>query len=276
MREPLRRFGIVAGFGIFAALLLLNALVTRRQVETQVASAKAVSHTQQVLFALEQTESLLDDAETGQRGYLYTGNPRYLAPYRAATAQINGRIDSLASLTADNPVQRQNIVLLRRLSREKLAELAQTIALYRAGNLAEARAIVLSDRGLQAMDSIRTLVESMRSGRDQPDIDRDAAYAHSIRRDPRLYRFGHGRGSFRNLRSRLFHPSRSQAQGPPCPGAAASRRVVPRHPHLHWRRRYRHRRRGQSHVPQSRCRSPHRQCARCLAGQEHQRSFSHH
>ncbi len=45
----------------------------------------------EVLLQLSNTESLLKDAETGQRGYLYTGDPRYLAPYDLAVTQIGYR-----------------------------------------------------------------------------------------------------------------------------------------------------------------------------------------
>ena len=46
---------------------------------------------------------LLTDAETGQRGFLYTGDPKYLAPYDLGLGQIEPHLQKLADLTADNP-----------------------------------------------------------------------------------------------------------------------------------------------------------------------------
>jgi hypothetical protein len=59
-----------------------------------------VTHTRQVLFEPAQTESLLKDAETGQCGFLYTGDPKYLAPYNLAIGQIEPNIEKLTQLTA--------------------------------------------------------------------------------------------------------------------------------------------------------------------------------
>ncbi len=49
------------------------------------------------------TESLLKDAEAGQRGYLYTGKLEYLAPYTLAVAQIDLHLANLAEQIGDNP-----------------------------------------------------------------------------------------------------------------------------------------------------------------------------
>jgi PAS domain S-box-containing protein len=182
MRAFIQRFSVITGFSILGALLLLNAFITRRQVQVQVQNAVWLMHSQQVLYQLEQTESLLTEAETGQRGYLYTGDPKYLAPYNKARTEIDGQIDELTSLTADNPEQVQDVARLRILAEEKLGELARTIALDQAGKPDDARELVLSDRGIQAMDSIRVLIDSMRQEETRLDAARSAAYARSIRK----------------------------------------------------------------------------------------------
>lgn len=182
MRAFIQRFSVITGFSILGALLLLNAFITRRQVQIQVQNAASLEHTHQVLFQLEQTQTLLTDAETGQRGYLYTGDPKYLAPYNRAIEEVDVEIDQIATLTADNPVQVRGVARLRVLAEEKLGELARTIALNQAGKPAEARSIVLSDRGLQVMDSIRTLIDSMGQEETRLDAVRAAAYARSVRK----------------------------------------------------------------------------------------------
>src|SRR5581483_6068319 len=92
-----------------------------------------VVHTHQVQLKLSETLALLTDAETGQRGFLYTGEEQYLAPYNSALEQIPSRMDDLSRLTADNPRQQEAIGRLRPLARMKLNELASTIALFRSG-----------------------------------------------------------------------------------------------------------------------------------------------
>src|SRR6266567_2803512 len=86
-----------------------------------------VQRTHEVKEELSGVLRLLVDAETGQRGYLITGDALYLQPYQEATSQIEGRLARLADLTRDNSVQQQRTVELRRLEQEELAVLQRTV-----------------------------------------------------------------------------------------------------------------------------------------------------
>jgi PAS domain S-box-containing protein len=161
MQTSHKRFSVLLGFGLLIILLLTNALVTRRQLAVQEGNQYWVEHTHQVLVELSQAQSLVIDAETGQRGFLYTGDPKYLEPYDLAVSQIDPHIDRFAELTADNPHQQARVPQLRILAHAKLNELAQTIALYQAGKKDDAKALVISDRGLFLMNDIRKLIGEM-------------------------------------------------------------------------------------------------------------------
>ncbi|MFW2851350.1 response regulator [Sphingomonas sp. TX0543] len=117
------------------------------------------SHT--IIRSIDDLLSVVQDAETGQRGYLLTGNERYLEPYRDAVAGLDGRIDHIASLTAGNPIETARLVALRRHIRSKFAELKETIDVRRTQGAAPAIAIVNSDRGKAEMDAIREQLEVM-------------------------------------------------------------------------------------------------------------------
>src|SRR5579871_2805701 len=132
MQTLLQRFRVIAGFALLIVLLTGNALLTKRQRDVQVTNERWVLHTRQVLYELQQTESLLLDAETGQRGYLLTGRPNYLAPYNRAIAEVDQHLANLHRLTTDNPAEQANADQLGKLADDKLKELADTIALYRA------------------------------------------------------------------------------------------------------------------------------------------------
>jgi PAS domain S-box-containing protein len=176
-----RRFSVISGFGLLLIILVANALITRRQLAVQVGNQAWITHTRQVLFELAETESLLKDAETGQRGFLYTGDPKYQAPYHSAVAQLDQHIEKLAQLTADNPRQQARILLLRNLTHEKLSELGQTISLYRSGRTDEAKALVLSDAGFFMMNDIRKLIDQMGREEDSLVAIRSGTYQRSIR-----------------------------------------------------------------------------------------------
>lgn len=161
MRRIHKRFSVFAGFAVLLAALVANSIVTRRQLAIQDANQGWVEHTQQVLLELAAVESLLKDAETGQRGFLYTGELPYLDPYNAAVQQLDAHLNRLGELTVDNPQQQANLPILRRLAKEKFDELAQTIELFRAGRQEQARTLVLSGAGKRTMDNIRSLTQTM-------------------------------------------------------------------------------------------------------------------
>jgi len=176
-----KRFSVVAVFVLLGIVLAANTLVIRRQLAVQIDNQAWTAHSRQVLFELSQTESILKDAETGQRGFLYTGDLKYLAPYDLAVSQVESHITHLAQLTADNPDQQAHIVLLRGQVQEKVDELAKTIALYRSGKAEEAKALVLSDVGLLKMNDIRQLIDQMGQEESSLETTRLASYQKSIR-----------------------------------------------------------------------------------------------
>jgi signal transduction histidine kinase len=105
-----------------------------------------VDRTRTVLGALAGYTEGLVNAETGQRGYLLTGDEAYLAPYEAVVAGNNDRLERLRALVSDD-VEKQKIQRLADILGDKLHELAQTIQLARDGNHAAALAVVIEGRG---------------------------------------------------------------------------------------------------------------------------------
>jgi signal transduction histidine kinase len=97
----------------------------------------------------------LQDAETGQRGFLLTGDEAYLQPYDAAVAALPGTLDKLYALLQRLPDGAADRARLGSAVADKLAELAETIALQRQGRPGDALALVRTDRGKQAMDAAR-------------------------------------------------------------------------------------------------------------------------
>ncbi len=120
-----------------------------------------VTHSHEVLEDLEHVASLLKDAETGQRGFILTGEERYLEPYNAATAEIPKDIDAVTALTKDSPQQQSSLQQLQKLSHDKLDELQETVKLRKAGGVEAALPVIRSDRGRRIMDDIRAIIDQM-------------------------------------------------------------------------------------------------------------------
>jgi CHASE3 domain sensor protein len=125
------------------------------------ATHRWVAHTHQVMTQIKETLSLLKDAETGQRGYLITGDQRYLEPYESAVKQVHGRFERLREMTADNPAQKARTDRLKGMIDDRLAELDETIQLRRDKGFEASREVVLADRGKKRMDEVRHLMGEM-------------------------------------------------------------------------------------------------------------------
>ncbi|HEY9805143.1 MAG TPA: CHASE3 domain-containing protein, partial [Candidatus Obscuribacterales bacterium] len=148
-------------FALGLAVLGVNITVSSYHILRLIHNNSLVTHSQTVIITLERMLSTLKDAETGQRGYLLTGAPSYLAPYNSAIARIHQRVQELQTLTSDNQNQQQRLQTLQPLVDAKLAELNQTIQLQQSGRRAAAEQVVRSDRGKRIMDQIRALVTQM-------------------------------------------------------------------------------------------------------------------
>ncbi|HYA16488.1 MAG TPA: CHASE3 domain-containing protein, partial [Bryobacteraceae bacterium] len=152
---------IVAGYVL--ALIVVGAVgvVAYRSLAELIDTADWVTHTHLVKETLAGTLSAVQDAETGQRGFVLTGEERYLAPYTDALRTVDADIARIKDLTPDNPRQQERLNNLRPLVTGKLAELAETIALRRQRGEKAAVDVVLTDRGKNLMDDIRRVVAQM-------------------------------------------------------------------------------------------------------------------
>ena len=154
---------IPLGFALATSMLVLVGWLSLREENRFVEAAQWREHTYLVVNSLNETVALLSDAETGQRGFLLTGDETYLEPYKAATRSIDRTVLKLNDLTSDNSRQHNRIQKLEPLIEERLGELKQTIELRRSKGLAAVTSVVQEGTGKQTMDQIRTLIAEMTS-----------------------------------------------------------------------------------------------------------------
>ncbi|PNG27437.1 CHASE3 domain-containing protein [Methylocella silvestris] len=138
--------------GIIGATLFLVARLQQDQINMQrhVALELRVAR----LF------SLLQDAETGQRGFLLTQKPSYLDPYVGAAREIGDEMDALRENYREDRL-RQPLAALDEVARAKLAELQKTIDLARENKTEAAAALIQTDEGKKLMDRAREIVRAI-------------------------------------------------------------------------------------------------------------------
>jgi signal transduction histidine kinase len=155
--------GFLAGFASAVSALLFIGLLTYQNGQQYANTNKWVSHTHEVLYQLEKVMVSAVDAETGERGYIITGDTMYLEPFNASRNKLNGGLDRLGHLTADNPTQQQNIATLGMDANKLIIRLGQCIEVRRKDGFARAQAMVVSGQDKLILDDIRQQVNLVKN-----------------------------------------------------------------------------------------------------------------
>jgi signal transduction histidine kinase/CheY-like chemotaxis protein/CHASE3 domain sensor protein len=155
------------GFLLAVVAVAIIALLSYQSLQATAASAANLSQTIEVLGRLEGLLSTLKDAETGQRGFLLTGEESYLAPYTDAKDALPDEFKAMRALLVSWPEQRRRLDALEASANLKMAELESTIVARRAGKPDVALSIVRTDRGKIYMDRIRAAVSEMETAEQQ-------------------------------------------------------------------------------------------------------------
>jgi signal transduction histidine kinase len=142
-------------------IVAANAWFAFRALDDLRQSEYLVEHTWQVIDQVELIMSSAKDAETGNRGFLITGDPAYLAPYSSGRQELPAELDKFQRLTADNPRQQANIVEMRAILTERLRLLDRGIDMRRSGTSDEVESLVLSGTGKVQMDHLRRLADQI-------------------------------------------------------------------------------------------------------------------
>ncbi len=155
-RTPSIGRSIVALLAGAIVLLLAANLTTFVMIQRTAALNEQVERSQQVRRAAGVLLLSLVDAETGQRGFLLSGDPAFLAPYNRAAISVPEQMAELEGLTAGDPQLEAQVGVMLEAARDKLAELERSVTLSRTGRIGEAVQLVRSGRGQDLMDTIRS------------------------------------------------------------------------------------------------------------------------
>jgi methyl-accepting chemotaxis protein len=149
---------LFAGFGVCGALVIALAIVGAQSASQSIQESQRVVHTREVLGELSALFALINDAETGNRGFVITGQESYLDPYVAAVAQLEGQARLLSKLTSESQAQQRRFAELDPLLRNRLATLKRGVELRRTRGFEAVQAQILTGDGQREMSQIRRLV----------------------------------------------------------------------------------------------------------------------
>jgi signal transduction histidine kinase len=181
-----RRFSravLAIAFALLAALVVIAEIAQGGQKEID--GRIGLSQKRQILLSelLEQ----VSQAEAGQRGYLLTGDEKYLNPYQSARDRVEPTLDQLGNLYRDSndrvlasAEERNALRHLRLLIGAKLAELSASLELYSTRGPEQATDLVRTDISSSTMNDIRAAAASVREG-ERTEVNAEIARAERLR-----------------------------------------------------------------------------------------------
>ncbi|MGH2632563.1 MAG: CHASE3 domain-containing protein, partial [Tepidiformaceae bacterium] len=178
---PRQAFAIFAAMAVLVLAIGALSFFTTRSFES--ASSK-VEHSHEVFAQIDRTFIDVQDAETGQRGFVITGDESYLAPYTAAIARVGSDLGSLRSVIGSDAAQLKRLDRLDTQVAARLADLQQAIQLEREEGGSAARKSIVTNTGQQDMLNIRSTIDDMRNAEqtlfDQRSNGRDATARNQL------------------------------------------------------------------------------------------------
>ena len=158
---------IALGFGLSLLVLLTVAFVAFQGAQQIIQTLDGLLESRENAKAIREVRLLLVNAETGQRGFLLTGEQRYLEPYERAIRELDDSLRTLHEAVGNDSEQRARMARVEPLIRDKLAELSETIRARQQKGLEASLEIVRTDRGKQVMDQLRQEFREMLEVEDQ-------------------------------------------------------------------------------------------------------------
>lgn len=146
------RIAAVGALVVIALLVLVASLVDASQQSRE--SFRWVTHSSQVIEAMEETMAGLRDAESGQRGYVLTQNPSLAQSFDRRVADSLRGFSDLVELTKDNPLQKARVQAFGSLLSERTELMRQPLELARQGRFDEAEAAIVGGRGFDSMSAV--------------------------------------------------------------------------------------------------------------------------
>lgn len=148
----------MTGFAITALVLVILSIYSYSSTQSLIRTANLQSHATRVMNNAERLIRAIVDLETGQRGYVITGNEEFLQPYHESSQFLPLYLGALDSLTHSDRLQQARIDTLREMVNSQM-QFTKNIVTIRQASVEEARALVAGGEGKRRTDSIRAIIK---------------------------------------------------------------------------------------------------------------------
>ncbi|WP_293784771.1 response regulator [uncultured Pedobacter sp.] len=146
------------GLGLSLIILFISSLASYISIGNLIKSTELVKRSDEVILNAERVISYLKDAETGQRGFLLTGNKVFLTPYYGASDSAALLLKKVEFITRDNRFQQKNIAALKNILLKRMGIIKSTIEIKTLGGAIDPTVLF---QGKFYMDDARSIVSKM-------------------------------------------------------------------------------------------------------------------
>jgi signal transduction histidine kinase/CheY-like chemotaxis protein/CHASE3 domain sensor protein len=147
------------GLGLSLLVLFTSSLASWVSINNLIKSSDLVAESNKIISTLDNVIAAVKDAETGQRGYLLTGEEIFLEPYKGSREKAMGLLNQIEAQTQHSELYQKNIKQLREIILQRLAIIDKTLAVKRRGGNTSVNELL---NGKAFMDEARGLVQEMK------------------------------------------------------------------------------------------------------------------
>ena len=148
---------VPAGFGVALFILMAVGMMMHQFVLEFIETANQRRQVHDTLITLNDLVGKIVDAETGQRGYVITGENSFLEPYLRVIQTIPSDFEKLKTLSVHDTAFVQHMQQLDALIADKVNLLARNIRLRQEEGFEAAASTILEGKGRRTMDDIRSI-----------------------------------------------------------------------------------------------------------------------
>ncbi|MBZ5535889.1 MAG: PAS domain S-box protein [Acidobacteriia bacterium] len=163
---------VISAFGLALLILISINVISYRTTTRLVKNTQLESQSFRQLEILVALTARLTDAESGQRGYLITGDESYLRPYYGALSGVDQQIEDFRKLNDDDPEELPRVDVLQSLVRQRLLLLQKSIDLKKENPSISASEIALLEEGRKLHEQVRKLILEMKDHENEVFLQR--------------------------------------------------------------------------------------------------------
>ena len=159
MRLTMKR-NLLFGLGLSLVLLLISSTASYISITNLIQSSRMVNESHQTIDNLNSFLSILKDAETGQRGFILTGDPSFLTPYTEAKEKITENFNALMPKIGNTALQKENLEKLRFDVEKRMEVLDDNLKSKKINGTVSNEELL---KGKTYMDDARIVINSMQN-----------------------------------------------------------------------------------------------------------------